>query len=205
MPITYLTSFDMGSLAAEGTVTGTPTASAVNVHSGGYAYRSTWSGVVAPASNVALASSTGTGTARALFKSYACWAYLANSLVVDHAPVIGGAVNIATRYTLTLTPVSPSNIDVRVWLNNSAVLTVGSAVPPSSWHVYEVDIGYNAGTGVRLYIDGVLAGSAPASGTVAADTVGVVGRNFAANFTSTGELAIDDVIFWDGSDRKSVV
>lgn len=89
-----------------------------------------------------------------------------------------------------------TNRTVSIIANSITLATSTNAVPlDSAYHRFEFDVGYNAGAGAQLYVDGV-SWALVSTGAAGAVTTGVLG-----NFDGVGNLIMymDDVIFENGS------
>lgn len=197
MAVSSLCGFETGSVEEAFSLTNSGLAAAPSVQSttkrsGGYALscevRSSTT------SYITLSSRAAAGTLRSIYQSVSFWfSYSLTTMTLDLGVWAAGV------YELRISGTNANN-DFRIFKSGSSIANGSVAIPSdlTQWHRIDIDIGYNAGAGIRAYCDRVLMVSADSeviSGFPAtAAKIGCV----SSSLTGTTNLFIDDVVTYDG-------
>lgn len=195
MAISYLCGFDSGSLNEAFSVGGSiSSVQNTKVHSaGGYALACASVNSNGFVNLESIASGT---VLRSIFQSASFY------LSLDGTPTTGilQPISIGSGTTAYQVELNWTNNFVRI-MKNGAPLTSGSVAISSldftAWHRVDVDLGYNAGAGIRAYVDGVLMVSAD-SEAVAIPTTSMSFGAFSA-LLGTRTVYIDDIVIYNST------
>lgn len=192
MAVTHLFGLEMGSVY-ESYSTGSPAAfSTVKTRSGGYSMSMK---PTAGPGLIRLGSRASGGTFRNLYRSVRFY------LRIDTLP---SAVALLT--TLQTSGVVSDATSAGLWLNSNGTFRISpdnAATTATStnaltadglWHRIDLDVGWNAGAGIRVFVDGVVWASM-STGTAAAHAF----QMFFGGTAWLGELYIDDIVCYDSA------
>ncbi len=176
----------MGSTAELAVVTGAPTVQSTTKRTGTYALRCN---AAAAVTRVAFRSLGAAAAARSLYQSLRCWMRL------DTAPgslatiaQVGDIAGATARWLLRMN--ADRTLQGAIGATTSTSTNVFAL--DSAFHSVEVDVGWNAGQGLRVYVDGVEWLSVASVGATLQDAEGRLGWGN----TVTADVYFDDVV-WD--------
>lgn len=189
MAISYICGFEMGAAGESFARNGSPTWDTGTVHSGTYSARCNASSAQIYFS---FAKRPAGGTLPSVFQS--CRFYIRI-----------GSLPAANCY-LTALGTQTSFTGVRLRLDTTGTLSLVNATPSVTatssntlsadglWHRVDWDVGWNAGAGMRVFVDGVQWAS-DSTMTISAQTFGHIG----VCSTTTADIYLDDVVWYDAA------
>lgn len=193
MAISQLVTAEMGSIEeAHSRTTAQADVSTANPKTGTYAYRLATSANTAGVNFLQRAAG---GAFRTVYQSMSCWLCIA-ALPTTNGTLVrflsGGPAGVGVAQQRVLL-----NQNGRIQITDAATASVASAdgvVPTGRYFRLDVDCGYNAGAGCRVFIDGVLVVSKDNASITLCDAV-TIGFNVSDTIT----LDYDDLVFYDSS------
>ncbi len=192
MTVSYLCGFDMGHLIEGFSVTNTPTVQNTTTHSGvGYALRCNPS---SSSQSMVFTSRQAGGANRSLFRSASFYLRVgtlpgAICNIMQCGTATGGTLGLAINSTGTLSVRGVGAATTRA--TSSLTITADGL-----WHLVEFDCGWSSGSGMRVWVDGVLFVSDTTDTSVATTTSATIG---AITASTTCDLYFDDVVFDDST------